>query len=127
MFSDHDKEQIRRWLGYPADTVNLNAISTRCAAAYAAAPAILQTVRSHLRELARIEQQRKASRPFADRTLTSNASGTSQRSPSFAKDFRIEEMRSYIDEISLTLRLPVQRYPGDLASGWSTSGRLRRG
>lgn len=127
MFNDADYEQLRRWLGYPADPAYISTIQIRCTTAYNATPAILQTIRGYLRELSRIDQQRKSGRAFADRTLTSNASGTSQRSPSFAKEYRHEEMRSYIDEISTALTLPVHRYPGADSTGWNTSGRLRRG
>jgi hypothetical protein len=126
MFTDVDKESIRRWLGYPAEASWLTLIDQRCNDAYAASPAVVQTVRSHLRELARIDQEIKSSRPFADRTLTSNASGTSQRSPSFGREYYQQQIRSLVDSIAQTLRLVVRSYPQAASSGWSSTGKLRR-
>lgn len=119
----NDIEQIRRHLGYPVDPQYQQQIITRVAVVNAY-PETVQTVRRILRELGRIEQERRSSRPFADRTLTSNASGTSQRSPSFGADHYQQTIRQYIDELAHTLGLSVMRYPQ--ASGWQSSGRISR-
>lgn len=126
-FTDADKENIRRWLGYTADAASMGLIGDRCALAAAAAPGVVQTVQGFLRELGRVDQEMKATRPFMDRTLTSNASGTTQRSPSFGRDYRHEEVRRLVNEVSTALQIPVKRYPMSGASGWSSQGRVVRG
>lgn len=126
MFTTDDKEKIRRYLGYPAEATYMTLIDKRCGEAAAAAPGVVTTIKTALRELGRIDQEKKSTRPFMERTLTSNASGTNQRSPSFARDYSQQMQRQYIDEIAATLRLPVHRYPFTESSGWGSSGKIVR-
>lgn len=125
-FTDTDKESIRRWLGYTADPASMTLIGDRCTIAAAAAPAVVGTVQGFLRELGRIDQEWKSTRPFMDRTLTSNASGTNQRSPSFARDYRQDEVRRLVNEVSTALQIPVKQYPFDQSSGWNSTGKIVR-
>src|SRR5687767_889450 len=96
-------ESVRRYLGYPGDQVNTQAITTRCNT-YLTAQAE-ETVRGHLRELDRLQQQMKTTVPFAAQTFSSGAGGTQQYAPGQRMASFHNEANQYITEISSTTGL----------------------
>jgi hypothetical protein len=107
--NDTEREQIRRYLGYPASgqiTVN---VSIRCDAVLAEAPAAIETVRELLRELARLDQQRKNVTPFAAQSFSSSAAGTRQFFPGQQMAVLKEEQQRLTAELSETLSLSIYR------------------
>jgi hypothetical protein len=123
-FTDAQKEQIRRYLGYSAlETSQLNTACTRLE--QASAPAV-GTVQSLLRSIARVEQQVRSDRPFVARTSQSNAGGFTQMSPAVRMQAPKMEAQRLTDELARTLQLPVKAYVLG-GGGFSSQGRLRRG
>jgi hypothetical protein len=121
---DEDKQGIRRWLGYPLNAQWLQKIEVRAAEINALGAPSVAEVQRLIRELNRIHTEMLTQRPFMDRTLTSNAGGTNQRSPSFAKEYYTQQIRDLVDELASATQLAVYRYP--TGSGWGSGGRLRR-
>jgi hypothetical protein len=121
-----DIEGIRRYLGYPADSGTIQAIAAQCATRVD--PTAEPTVRSHLRQLERLQTQITNTVPFAAQTFSSGAGGTQQYAPGQRMATLHGEANQYIDEIAATTGLTVYRriYGQSAGGGWS-GGRLTRG
>lgn len=120
-------ESIRRYLGYPGDATNTQAIADRCATYLTEASE--GTIRGHLRQLDRIQQQITNVVPFAAQTFSSGAGGTQQYAPGQRMAAFHQEANQYIDEIAHTTGLTVYRriYGGGGDGGRWSGGRTIRG
>lgn len=118
-------ESIRRFLGYPGDQANTQAIASRCATSLTVAAE--GTIRGHLRQLDRIQQQITTTVPFAAQTFSSGAGGTQQYAPGQRMAAFHTEANQYIDEIAHTTGLTVYRriYGGGGGSSWSSARTMR--
>ncbi|PZV02231.1 MAG: hypothetical protein DCF32_15305 [Leptolyngbya sp.] len=120
-------ESIRRYLGYPGDATNTQAIASRCANHLTEASE--GTIRGHLRQLDRIQQQITNAVPFAAQTFSSGAGGTQQYAPGQRMAAFHNEANQYIDEIAATTGLLVYRriYGGGDGGGRWSGGVTMRG
>jgi hypothetical protein len=120
-------ESIRRYLGYPGDATNTQAIASRCATHLTLASE--GTVRGFLRQLDRLQQQMTTTTPFAAQTFSSGAGGTQQYAPGQRMATFHNEANQYIDEIAATTGLVVYRriYGGGDGGGRWSGGRTIRG
>lgn len=104
---ESDVEKIRRYLGYPGGADYRQMLSDRCLE-------ILDelsedTVKGHLRQLDRLQQQLTNTAPFAAQTFSSGAGGTNQYLPGQRMASLHQEANQYIDEIASTIRMGVHR------------------
>lgn len=120
-----DIETLRRFLGYPAGADYVQAIADRCAQVLS--PESEATVKQHLRELGRLQQQITNTVPFAAETFNSGAGGTRQYAPGQRLGVLHEEANRYIDELASTIRMAVYRriYGGNGGSRWSGGVTMR--
>lgn len=106
MITDTEKEQIRRYLGYPNQEGHLEAIAD----ATAALPDAMEvTVKGYLRQLERLQQLMTNTVPFAAQTFSSGAGGTQQYPPGQRMATLHIEANQYISELASTLRLTIHR------------------
>jgi hypothetical protein len=124
-FTDAEIESIRRYLGYPADASTVQAIAAQCVARVATTAE--NTIRGHLRQLDRLQQQMTTTVPFAAQTFSSGGAGTQQYAPGQRMATLHSEANQYIDEIAATTGLTVyRRIYGQSGGRWSGS-RIMRG
>ena len=109
IFSASEYEQIRRYLGHPADPQAIANIVERCNHVQGLGAEVIETVRQILRDLSRTDQQIKNVLPFAAQTFTSSASGTRQSPPGLQLDLLKGEGRRLVFELSETLGLSIYR------------------
>lgn len=100
-------ETIRRYLGYPGDQGNFDAIAQRCAERLTEHSE--KTVLTALQNLGRLQQLMQNVTPFAAQTFSSGAGGTQQYAPGQRLATLHHEANQWIDEIAATIGLPVYR------------------
>lgn len=108
-FTTAEREQIRRYLGYPLQAQAIANIISRCSVVEGFGLDAMETVRGLLRELSRLDQQIKNVTPFSAQTFSSSAAGTRQSPPNLQLQTFKDEARRLIAELSETISLNVCR------------------
>jgi hypothetical protein len=123
--TDAEIESVRRYLGYPGGTEYKTMLSSRCADMLDSTSEA--TIRSHLRQLDRLQQQITNTVPFAAETFNSGSAGTRQYAPGQRLATLHQEANQYINEIASTLRIGIYRriYGSSGGSGWSGGSTIR--
>ncbi len=109
--SSAEIESLRRYLGYPAGAQYKTELTNRCTEVLDSFSEA--TIRGHLRQLDRLQQQITNVVPFAAETFNSGAGGTRQYGQGQRMATLHLEANGYIDEIAATIRLGIYRriYP----------------
>jgi predicted phage terminase large subunit-like protein len=111
-------ESVRRFLGFPGGPEYRQTLSDR--AAEILDDASEATVRSHLRQLDRLQQLMSNTIPFAAQTFSSGAAGTQQYAARQRMGTLHMEANHYINEISSTLCLGIHRRIYGQGTGFRT-------
>lgn len=107
-FTTEEREQIRRYLGYPANQQSIANVADR-AAAVGALPGVATTVREYLSQLSALDTQRAEAVPLASQSFRSGgpAGGVEQ----YFKNQRVEnlqaEQQRYARLLAETMNLQV--------------------
>lgn len=109
-FTDDEQATIVRVLGYPVEPSIIVRVSTECTRVEGLGAAYVRQARQILRDMARVEQDMRSSRPFIARTFQSNASGTTQMSPSIKITQPRDDFRMLAGQLASILGLPVARH-----------------
>ena len=107
IFTDSDREKIRRYLSYTTAVGHLTQINQACTRLENASPATVETVQELLRDLDRLQTEIRNARAFTAQTFSSDASGTRQNVPGLQLQTLKGEAFRIASEIADTLQIPI--------------------